>query len=84
MCKGIYLAYMQRDILICVLRPLALCNIEKSSCVSAGVGLHCMCIDIFIKQQGGLVVKTFACCAEGPGFDPRAENLRTFIRKIPA
>ena len=26
------------------------------------------------RQLGGLVVKTLACCAGGPGFDPWVEN----------
>ena len=33
-----------------------------------------------LRQLGGLLVKTLACCAVGPGFD----FPRTFISKIPA
>ena len=38
-----------------------------------------------LRQLGGLVVKSLACCAGAPGINPQAQNFPwTFISKIPA
>ena len=48
-----------------------------SNSTIAGVCQYCVAIRYnhgVTIQLGGLVVKSFACCAGGPGFDPRVGN----------